>query len=203
MNFSFSPKCVFALAAALCATTAVQAQVYKLHNADVAVGATGVFTTTLSSQGTNSEGSTDTTGFLFTLRDHPVSWAGVEVNYGYAKFTERFVYTPARTSYSYVRTDMHEATGAYLIHPHFRHLQPFIGLGGGAIDFQPLDKGFHQWRGTGLVELGLDIPAAKHMGFRLQARSLQYRAPNFGTPQVSSQRWVITDEPSASVYVRF
>ena len=76
----------------LAGTSSARAQFYKLHNADVAVGGTGQFTTPITSNGTtafgtNNQYTTDSGGFVGSLREHPVSWAGVEINYGYTLFS--------------------------------------------------------------------------------------------------------------------
>ncbi len=182
---------------------AAHAQFYKLHNVDVGVNATSPFTKTLTSNNPqNVQGTTDTTGFLFSFKEHPVSWAGVEFNYGYNKYSQRFR-GPAGTAN--VKSYNHEATAAYIFHPHFRRLQPFVAVGGGAIDFLPQQNtASNQWRGTGLLEAGLDLPTHNpHLGFRVQGRGLFYRAPNFYASSVSSRSWVVTTEPSAGVYWRF
>ncbi len=192
--------CAIALFPVICC-----AQLYKIHQADVAVGGTGQFTTSITSQNNvTHQATTDTVGFLGSFREHPVACAGVEVNYGYTPFTERF------TNNSYVvlanvPVSMHEFTAAYMFHAHFRKLQPFINVGGGALYFHPYPVPVTtQWRGTGLFEIGADIPTRNpHMGFRVQARSLLYRAPNFNNPGIASSRWAATSEPSAGVYIRF
>ncbi len=180
-------------------------QFYKIHDADLAAGGTGQFTTSITSQNNvTHQATTDSVGFLGSFREHPLAWAGVEVNYGYTPFTERF------TNNSYVLlanvpVSMHEFTAAYMFHPHFRRLQPFVNAGGGALYFHPYPVPVTtQWRGTGLFEIGADIPTKNpHMGFRVQARSLLYRAPNFKNANIASSRWVATNEPSAGVYIRF
>lgn len=182
----------------------VSAQFYKLHNADVAVGGTGQFTTSITSQVfLNHQSTTQSAGFLLSMRDHPVSFAGVELNYQYSSFSERF-YGTNSFQLAKVPIAFHEATAAYLVHPHFRHLQPFVGLGGGATFFVPSNGIPYQLRGTGLAEFGMDLPTSNpHLGFRLQGRALFYRAPNFRNAALASSRWVATEEPSASVYLRF
>jgi len=197
---------VFALAFIGAATTG-QAQVYKFHGADIGVDATGQYTTSITSQtdSTNGtplphQGTTDSPGVLVTLRDHPVAWAGVEVNYQYTKFDERFVSGTQPTS---LTTNMHEATAAYLFHPHMRRLSPYVGIGGGALDFIPVEHLTSQWRGTGLVDVGLDMQTHSRLGFRIGARDLIYRAPNYGQSQLASSRWVSTEEPYGGVYIKF
>ncbi len=186
----------------LATTLSASAQYYKLHNADYTFSGTGQFTTNLTNNGPALPHTTDSAGFLFSMREHPVAWAGVELNYGYTRFSE--VYTSSAIKPFHAQTNMHEATAAYMFHPHFMHLQPFLNVGGGALDFVPSDRNVqNQWRGTGLVELGFDVPAGRNFGFRVQGRSLIYRAPDFGTAALKSNAWVATTEPSFGAYVRY
>lgn len=200
-----SPQTSVLLALFALGSYGAHGQLYKIHNADVAVGGTGQFTTSITSQNNvPHQATTDSAGFLLSFREHPVAWAGVEFNYQYASFSERFTnnsYIPL----SYVPLSVHEGTAAYLFHPHFRRLQPFVGVGGGALYFHPYPVAITtQWRGVGLVEVGADIPTRNpHLGFRLQARSLLYRAPNFKDANLATSGWVATNEPSAGVYIRF
>ena len=190
---------VFALSLA---ATAAQAQFYKLHNVDLTGSAVGQFTTPLTSNNTGvTQYTTDSFGGLFSLREHPVPWAGIEFNYSFTDFQERYV---GPTYYQHVKTDAHEATAAYIFHPHFRKLQPFVNVGGGYIDFVPSVAGPNQWRGVGLLEVGFDVPTSNpHFGFRVQGRTLVYRDPNFYSSQIGSKTWVSTEEPTLGAYLRF
>lgn len=197
-----------ALSLCLLAPVAASAQYYKLHNADITFSGTGPLTTNLTNNGPASVKTTDSTGFLLSLRDHPVAWAGIEINYGYNRFSEVYqtrVGTGLATlPYSeHIQTNVHEATAAYMFHPHFMHLQPFVNIGGGALNFISVQANPSQWRGAGLVETGFDIPAGKHGGFRVQGRALVYRAPNFQNASLQSRSWVVTEEPSLGAYLRF
>ncbi len=188
----------------ICTTLSAHGQVYKLHQADVAVGGTGQFTTSTTSQdNVPHQATTDSAGFLLTLRDHPLSFAGVEFNYGYTKFHERFTSLQS-APLANLPASVHEATGAYLFHRNYKRFQPFVGVGGGALFFNPQQGTLSQTRGVGLFEVGAEVPTSNpHLGFRVQARSLNYRAPNYNQPAISSSRWVSTNEPSASVFFRF
>lgn len=199
-----APVCALSLAA-----TCSQAQFYKLHNVDIAGSAIGQFTTPLTvNNPAIVQNTSETMGGEFSLREHPFAWAGIELNYAYFGYNNTYSFQGnGITTQSYtakVRTNAHEATAAYMFHPRFRNLQPFINIGGGAIDFVPTQTGHNQWRGAGLVEVGLDIPTSNpHFGFRIQGRSLVYRAPNFQQANLASRSWVSTDEPSAGVWYRF
>ncbi len=198
-------RALYLLVLVCAAFTAVsaRAQFYKLHEADVSVGGTGQLTTAVTDGNGNHQTTTDSTGFLLSVGDHPVAWAGVEVNYGFNRFSQRFVTKNDAVAAS-VQSNVHEASAAYMFHPHLRHLQPFVNVGGGALDFVPTQSGPNQWRGMGLTEVGFDIPTSnKHFGFRVQGRALIYRAPNFDAPLIATQKWVVTTEPSLSAYIRF
>lgn len=200
----------------------------KEHGASVSVGATGNYLYSLTSNPTTqtfntvSQGVTLTNsisnqkqeisqsvGFLTSLQFHPVPWAGIEVNYGYQHYSEYFLYnlasTPAQQA-TRVKTTAHEATAAYQFHPKHIPFQPFLNIGGGAIDFVPTSGGQNQWRGAGLAETGFEINmpyTARKLALRLQGRGLFYRAPNFNSALLSSRGWRVSAEPSASFVYRF
>ena len=194
---SLAPLCVLSLTA-----VAAHGQFYKIHNGDVGGSAIGQFTTPLTtSNPAIQQNTTSSFGGLFSFREHPLPFAGIEFNYAFTEFSETYTasaYT-ART-----KTDVHEATAAYLFHPHFRKLQPFIGIGGGSLDFVPTGFGNNQWRSTGLLEAGFDIPTSNpHFGFKVQGRTLIHRAPNYQQPNLGSKTWVATNEPTFGTWYRF
>jgi hypothetical protein len=203
-----TPLCGFVLAAA-----SAQAQIYKLHNVDIGGGAIGQFTTPLPAMNRSNveDNATNSFGGQFSLREHPVSWAGIEFNYSYSEYTQQYRgYPNGYLGYTAsAHNDVHEATAAYIFHPKYKFLhpmqaQPFISLGGGYLDFVPTNAGTNQWRGTGLVEVGFDIPTSNpHMGFRLQGRELIYRAPDFNQPDLASRTWVATSQPMFGVWYRW
>jgi hypothetical protein len=202
--FSFRSRALsfVVLASAICTAASAKAQFYKLHQADIAVSGTGQFTTAVTDGNGNHLQTTDSTGFLLSAQEHPVAWAGVETNFGFNRFTEKFI-TQGNTASLTAPVNVYEATGAYMFHPHFRRFQPFVNVGGGALDFTP-NAGANQWRGTGLVETGFDIPTSnRHFGFRVQGRALIYRGPNFDNSTVGTGKWVVTAEPSLGAFVRF
>ncbi len=218
----------FSTFALLLAAVSAPAQFYKLHGAAISVGATGNYLETLTdnprpytysavSQGVNVtrtvsnqlQSNTSSVGFLTSLQFHPVPWAGVEVNYGYQHYTERFSYNQTGSSArqtSPIPTTTHEATGAYQFHPKHIPFQPFVNIGGGAIDFVPTLGGPNQWRGAGLLETGFDIAmpyTQRKLALRLEGRGLFYRAPNFYNSAISTGSWRVSAEPSASFVYRF
>lgn len=217
------------VALTLSAALGAQAQFYKLHGASVSVGATGNYLETLTSNATpvtfntvtpqgvtltntvsgQTQYNTSSLGFLTSLQFHPVPWAGIEVNYGYQHYQERYSYylasSPVRMGTN-VPTTTHEATGAYQFHPKHIPFQPFVNIGGGAIDFVPTLGGPNQWRGAGLLETGFDIVmpgTQRKLALRIQGRGLFYRAPNFNNAALSTRSWRVSAEPNASFVYRF
>lgn len=204
-----------------------------LHDGSLSVGGTGQFTTTLATEPSaagftgptgnslyaygQQQYTTLSAGFVSSLQLHPVSWAGLQLNYGFTHYQERYTYSYSgqgpTNNYTAVPTDWHEATAGYLVHPKHIPLQPYLVLGGGAILFNPVGNamnvpnttyGYRQWRGAGLLELGFDMPVKwQHVGFRISGRSLYYRAPNFGSSIISTQTWRVTAEPEVSTFWRF
>ena len=188
----------------LAAGTAATAygQIYKLHNADAGVAATGQFITTLTSNGNAIQQTTGTPGFVATLREHPVAWAGIEFNYGFSRYSQEFSYLVAgTTSLATLReqNSVHEFTAAYLFHPHFRHLQPFLGIGGGYQLFNP-NTGQNQWRETGLLEAGLDIQPRTRTSVSVYRDALSSTARPTSTTQPSLREagWSTRNPPPAS-----
>ena len=170
-----------------------------LHNAEIGGGVIGTFTPVLPTNNAGAtQSTTDSFGGLFSVKDQPLPWAGLEFNYSFSELTERYGLPP---NYR-VKTQMEEATGAYMFHPHIHRLQPFIGLGGGYIGFLP-SQGTDQWRGAGLIEVGFDVPTSNpHMGFRFQGRSLIYRSPDYYNGSIGTVNWVATTEPMIGVWYR-
>jgi hypothetical protein len=203
------------------------AQYAKTHGLSWSVGGTGQFSSLLESSPatttnlvpfsggglvaetvTNKQQyTTDSAGFVTSAQFHPVAWAGVEFNYGFTHYSERYAYSystvPGTRQTSSIPVDAHEATGAYQFHPKHIPFQPFVNIGGGAIDFAPRNAA-NQWRGAGLLEVGFDVPThSRHIGFRVEGRSLYYRSPNFNSSALSTRSWRATEEPSVSTYYRF
>ena len=196
-----------------------------LKGGDIAVGGTGDFSTIVTQnpsggqfrltgpagtiyQNVSNEQqyTTFSAGFLGSIQMHPKPWAGIEFNYGFTHRSEIYQFnysSTAATQQVRVGTDVHEATGAYVFHPKHIPFQPFVNIGGGALDFAPQSYA-NQWRGAGLVETGFDIPTSnKHLAFRVEGRALIYRAPNFNNPVISTRSWRVTEQPSVSAVYRF
>ncbi len=215
-----APLCLVVTAAS------AHGQFYRLKGATVSVQGTNLFTTNLTDSevpvvttvGTppnalretvsgQSQSTTSKPGVLASFGFHPVAWAGIEINYQFSQFDEKysFNYSSAPTTAQTLRVPVafHETTAAYSFHPKHIKFQPYVNVGGGYIDFLPYLAN-EQWRGTGLVETGFDIPTKyPHIAIRVQGRALIYRAPNFYNSSISTRSWRVTEEPTAGLVYRF
>ncbi len=207
------------------AAVSAQAQFNRLKGGTLAVSATEEFTTPVTNNATSvstvvgtppnalSEttynqqvGATSKPGVLASFAFHPVAWAGVEVNYQFAQFEEQYSFNYVglpNTRYNPVAVAFHETTAAYQFHPKHIKFQPYVNVGGGAVDFLPYLAN-NQWRAAGLVETGFDIPTkSPHLAIRIEGRALIYRAPNFNNSAISTRGWVVTEEPALGFAYRF
>jgi hypothetical protein len=154
-----------------------------------------------------------TVGELVTLRYTAKPYFGLEFNFGNARFTQNYTFSPqlnppvlAGGSQAAAR----EMTFGYVAHPRARPfgLQPFLGLGGGTIRFKPTTYGGQglpqQFRATYYYTLGVEgnFPDS-HFGVRVGFRQLIYLAPDFLQNYLTITRRVRTSEPTIGFFVRF
>jgi hypothetical protein len=187
-----------------------KSELTNLYDVSTGFGGTGLFTQSITNQ-TNvpHQAETGSVGFLTSFRDHPVRFLDIEVNYQYSSYTERFTPLTARPVLN-VALAFHEFTAGYVFHRHPDRLHPlkplpFLVIGGGEIYFNPSPGRFNtQFRPTGLVELGADVPTFNpHVSYRLAGRVLPYRAPNFDRPEYATSAWHATIEPAISVILHY
>ncbi len=192
-----------------------------LKGADVSAGVFGQFTHP-SANATLRQGTSLSSGALFSLHKSYHWWLGYDVNYGYTRFNEHYeTYNGNgqvnKTPFAEVQTNMNEITAAYLVKgPRLPFgLKPYGEGGLGALIFSPTNGVVHagietlnisgQTRFAGLYGAGVDMPLiADHLGARFEYRNLWYMAPGFhnGGPLVSN-RPTVTQEPVISVYYKF
>ena len=189
---------------------------WHTHGFDLAGLGTGRLQQNIDDQGPTTVGQSFDAGFLANIREHPVSWAGIEFDYGYQKYTEHYRFSPASPLVGYQPIQQHEATAGYVFHIKTPWVQPFVVLGGGGVYFkssrvQPpngsgLDNAIgDQWRGTYMANVGFDLTSkrAKNFGIRVEEHSLFYKAPDFYQANLRSNAWVHQAMPAAGFFYRF
>ena len=189
---------------------------WHTHGFDLAGLGTGRLQQNIDQQGPATVGQSFNAGFLANIREHPVSWAGIEVDYGYQKYTEHYRLSPTGPSVAYQPIQQHEATAGYVFHIKAPWVQPFVVLGGGGVYFRssrvqpPAGTGLDQpigdqWRGAYMANVGFDFTSkrAKNFGIRIEEHSLFYKAPDFYNASLRSNAWVHQAMPSAGFFYRF
>lgn len=190
---------------------------WHTHGFDLAGLGTGRLQQNIDSQGPAQVGQSFNAGFLANVREHPVSWAGIEFDYGYQKYNEHYRLAPnQQPGVGYVPIQQHEATAGYVFHIKTPWVQPFVVLGGGGIYFKssrvqpPFGSGLNnpigdQWRGTYMANVGFDFTSkrAKNFGIRIEEHSLFYKAPDFYQAGLRSNAWIHQAMPAAGFFYRF
>lgn len=188
-----------------------EAQFYKLHNADLGVNVTAPMSSSLTSNGPAIYKTDNSAGLLVSLREHPVPWAGIELNAGYTTFGQQYTLTQqiglnTVTNVYSLHTAQWETTAGWVLHPHLPWVQPFVVVGGGAVDFVlSHHAGPNQWRGAGMYEVGFDLTSKRmqHGGLRIQQHATIYRAPAYNQAQLANGNWVHQSNPSIGLFWRW
>lgn len=210
-----------AVAANAQTTTPPTALDRQLAKTDLAISGVGQFTN--NTNGTNYLAqqvnlvTSNTLGALVTLRYTAKPLVGVELNYGYVRYTENFSLTstassPPNTS-SYilgVQTNAQELTAGYVAKTREEHfgVQPFASVGLGTISFKPTSGGGQRLPSQYRAGYYYDVGAEKllfdsNFGVRAQFRQLFFYAPDFLTNYLTDKQRQITNEPSFGFFLKF
>jgi len=185
-----------------CLAIAGHAQYYPVQNTDLSIGGAEQFTTPITTQVSQLyQATTRSTAILASVKEHPSAFAGFEVNYQYDALSD--AHETANSSSTPAPTSMQECSGGYLIHARLGSLQPFLAVGGGELYFENPNGAKGDFRTTGLLDFGVDIPFPnQHLGVTLQGHTLYYHALA-PVSEMQSTNWVATTEPSMAFYLRF
>jgi hypothetical protein len=193
-----------------------------LERFDLAVSGAGNLTTTATGIEQRDAATTHSTltikpsstvGELATLRYTAKPWVGFEYNFGNARYTEDYTFSPPFSQPVLVggaQTGVHEITLGYVAHPPhtFYGIQPYFALGGGTMSFHPTRGGGQglpfQYRAAYYYSVGVEgnFPDS-HFGMRAGFRQLIYLAPDFQQNYLTITRRVRTSEPNIGFFVRF
>jgi hypothetical protein len=186
-----------------CALFGSRGSAQTLNNLDAAITVFGQSTEATSGHGVH-DNPTESMGGLATLRQTFKPWLGYELNYSYTRISERYSDFPFD-----VQDNLHEATGAYLIHaPKLLVFEPFAALGGGWMIYLPTNTGGQhfnqQFQLALLYELGVNYPlVTNHFGARLEYRGLLHKTPSFNQSILITGATRQTSEVAAGFYVHF
>jgi hypothetical protein len=193
----------------------------QLDHVSLSVVGTGQFST--STNGTNYLNQTvnlipsNTFGAIVNLRYQAKPLVGLELNYGYARYTENF--TISNTSNSLagsvgqivpIQTNANEYTLGYVVQTRDLHfgVTPFVSVGAGATAFRPTRGGglgyLEQARATYYYTAGVNSPLYyKYFGFRAIFRENFYLAPDYETNYLRDLKRSTAFEPGLGFYIQF
>lgn len=174
----------------------MRGQFYELHNIDLGAGITGQYSASLPFSASDSlSASSPSFAPVVDFRYHPHSWIGLDIAYHQTATSEVNAEPTAAVHFK-------EVSATYLMHSHSRNLQPFIGIGGGAL-FSSTGTDQTDIKTAGVLDAGFDIPLANpHLGLSAEARGLFYKQAASYTSAMA-EGWKVLAEPSVRVYVRF
>lgn len=188
--------------------TALQAQ---LDRVDVAVSGVGIFNKSSSGtiQNSTQPGGTltinpgNTLGALVTVRYVAKPLVGLEFNYGYSRYTQKF------STIGGVQNNAKEFTLGYVVHtPQLFGVNPFVAVGAGSTAFRPTTAGgqglLTQARATYYYSIGAETTlGSPHFGLRAQFRQAFFKAPDYGANYLKIEQHTSTFEPGIGFFIRF
>ena len=189
-----------ALAVFLSLPAASWAQDAADYRSDATVQATGSFVKETEENGVRV-GATHSGGVLGTYRYYFHRNHGVEFNYGYTRNTQRF---SLGGNEARLKTDVHEATAAYVVRLPMKRITPFALAGAGALVFDPADGGSSHTRAAFVYGAGADVNLTNRVFLRVQYRGHVYNSLSVGPAIVTApERLTHRAQPSIGFGFRF
>jgi hypothetical protein len=174
-----------------------------LRHSEISVGGFAQFTPEV----TGNSVTVDTTrsfGAQAAFRHSYHWWLGYEGSYNYSRYSEHYSARPYA-----IQHNMHDFAASYLVSgTSLLGFRPFALVGVSAVVFSPSLNGGQRvpWQGRPGLNFGVGMDHAlltSHFGIRLQYRGVYYKAPDLGEPQLKSDKYRLTSEPMAALYIRF
>ena len=194
---------VLVFVAGLAVESHAQTVVNAVRNSSVSVSAFWQRTPSVTGNGVTVD-ATRSLGAQAAFRHSYHWWMGYEASYNYTRFSEHYSARPFA-----VQHNLHEFAASYLVSgTSLLGFRPFALGGVSAVVFSPSLNGGQNvsWQGEPGINFGAGIDRAlltSHFGVRLQYRGVYYRTPDFGEPQLKSDKYRLTSEPMAGLYLRF
>ena len=154
--------------------------------------------------------TTITTGFLGSYRYLLTPRSGLELNYGFAQNTNKYV-----TSFipnGRIHTRQQEITGAYVYNLNFKNFSPFAEIGVGALIFTPIkDYGTNNLDAKqntnigGLFGAGVAYELSPSFDIRAEYRGFVAKAPDFSLPNsdFKTNRYEVISMPTIGIAYHF
>ena len=169
---------------------------------EASVQAFGSFVKSTTSNGVD-QSATNSGGVLASYRFFFNAHNGVEANYGYALNTQNFFSASGPLG---VKTNSHEASGAYVFRIPLKRFRPFVLAGAGALVFDPRDfpGAGEQTRAAFIYGAGADFSISHRVFMRAEYRGFVYNSPTYNLASLDgTDRITHRAEPSIGFGYRF
>ena len=175
---------------------------------DVSFSGTGIFGPTVHGAANVKQQMTGALGLLLSYRYMLTPKSALELNYSFAQDSQKYAVSFDLNGRIHARQQ--EITGAYVYSLNFKRYSPFAEVGVGTLIFTPvLDEGTNQL-GTkstkgvsGLFGGGLAYELSPSFDIRAEYRGFLTKAPSFGVPNFSTNRYEIISMPVIGVAYHF
>ena len=175
---------------------------------DVSLSGFGLIAPDVRGNGVNPLTTTITTGFLGSYRYMVTPRSALEVNYGFAQNSDKYL-TSAITN-GRVHARQQEISGAYVYTLNFKRFNPFGEIGVGGLIFTPiLDNGTTRLDAKqntnigGLFGGGLAYELSPSFDLRMEYRGFLLKAPDFGESPFKSNRYYVVSMPAVGFAYHF
>jgi opacity protein-like surface antigen len=194
----------------LCALTLTAVAGYAQESRqDVSISGTGVFSPEVHGNAIQKN-TTTTLGLLASYRYMLTPRSALEINYGYAQNTEKFIVSGK--AQGGIHTLQSEYSAAYVYSLNFGRYNPFVEAGPGAMVYHPLlDNGTYQIDAKsnteigGLFGAGLAYEISPSFDIRVEYRGFVAKTPDFGLPGnlFKTNRYQVSSSPSIGIAYHF
>lgn len=174
---------------------------------DVSISTFGLFGPDVTGNAVHMK-TTSTLGFLGSYRYLLTPRSGLELNYGFAQDSTKYV-----TSFipnGRIHTRQQEVTAAYVYNFTFRRFNPFAEAGVGALIYTPIkDYGSNNLDAKGntniggLFGAGVAYELSPSFDIRAEYRGFVAKAPDFGISDFKTNRYEVTSMPTIGVAYHF
>jgi len=175
---------------------------------DVSLSGFGLLAPNVQGNGVNPMSTTITTGFLGSYRYMVTPRSALELNYGFAQNSIKYITSSIKNGE--VHTRQQEITGAYVYTLNFKRYNPFAEVGVGGMIFTPiLDNGTHQLdakQNTNIGALfggGVAYEISPSFDIRAEYRGFLAKAPNFNYANFRTNRYEWYSSPTIGIAYHF
>jgi opacity protein-like surface antigen len=176
---------------------------------DVSISASGIFAPEVHGNAIQKN-TTTTLGLLASYRYMLTPRSALEVNYGYAQNTNKYIVSGK--AQGGIHTLQSEYSAAYVYSLNFGNFNPFAEVGVGAMVYHPLkDNGTYQIDAKsnteigGLFGAGLAYEISPSFDIRVEYRGFVAKTPDYGLPGdiFKTNRYQVSSSPSIGIAYHF